>query len=675
MKLPSSDQYAEMMTNRLANSTSAYLAQHAENPVDWWPWGQDALDEAQRLDRPIFLSIGYAACHWCHVMAHESFEDPAIAELMNSGFVPVKVDREERPDVDAVYMAATQLVSGHGGWPMSVFLLPDGRPFMAGTYYPPTDHHGQVGFARLLRAMSDAWINQRDSVVRQATELRQALEREVGFIDHLAPLAQALDLDDSRRRLRDELVERVDVDGGFGGAPKFPRPSYVDALLAFDDPESHAAVIRTLESMSRRGLYDHLEGGFARYSVDARWHVPHFEKMLSDQALLARCYLRAARMISGHDQWRAVALDTLRFVLEHMAVDRGFASSLDADAGGVEGSHVTWSPIEVAAALGEEHRGDLSRCLTRWQISDPGEFEGRSIPRLADGEPFACPEDLHGALDALRVARRSRVQPGRDEKVILEWNAMLASALVQSGEPSLVDQGLQLLTSLRFSHFDGSNWWRTEYRTAYATAADVAWLLDAMVDAFEATGSDEWLDAARVVAEYLVAHYWDGPRSTAVAPHEGAGLFNQSDLVADLDLRPKEIFDGATPSSHAVGCRSLARLALCLGDTEMLAVAQRLVELAASLLAHHPGAVPDLVEAAGFALEGIEIVVPGPPGVMAEHVRLMTVPSSVLVTGSGSSPLLGGRLAGLAYVCRAGVCQLPTSDVDELSSQLREIRP
>ena len=663
------------MTNRLANSTSAYLAQHAENPVDWWPWGQDALDEAQRLNRPIFLSVGYAACHWCHVMAHESFEDPAIAELLNAGFIPIKVDREERPDVDAVYMAATQLVAGQGGWPMSVFLLPDGRPFMAGTYYPPTDRHGQVGFARLLHAMNDSWINQRDSVVRQATELRQALDREVGFIDHLAPFTAVLDLDDARRRLRDDLVDRVDRDGGFSGAPKFPRPSYVDALMPFDDHNSRAALTLTLDSMSRRGLYDHVEGGFARYSVDARWHVPHFEKMLCDQALLARCYLRAARMVPGHHEWRAVALDTLQFVIDHLAIDQGFASSLDADAGGVEGSHVTWTPSEVAAALGEGHRDEVSRCLARWRIDDPGEFEGRSIPRLADGEPFVCPDNLHGALSALRAARRRRVQPSRDEKVILEWNAMFASALIESGEASFVGQGLHLLTSLRASHFDGSTWWRTEYRAAHATAADVAWLLDAMVDAFEATGSDEWLDAARVVADYLLTHYWDGDRPTTLAPHSGSGLFNQSDLVTDLDLRPKEIFDGATPSSHAVGCRGFARLALCLGDTELMVVAQRLVELAGSLLAHHPSAVPDLVEAAGFALEGIEIVVPGPQGALSEHVRLMTVPSSVLITGSGSSPLLSGRRTGYAYVCRAGVCQLPTSRIDELDAQLREIRP
>ena len=291
---------------------SPYLVDHADNPVEWWAWGTDALDHARALDRPIFLSIGYASCHWCHVMAHESFEDPAIARLLNDSFVSIKVDREERPDIDAIYMAATQLQSGHGGWPMSVFLLPDGRPFMAGTYYPPEDRHGQVGFTRLLHALTDAWTNQRDAVTAQAGELQAALEREISFVDRLGSHPDALDLGASRRLLRDELVAKVDEDGGFGDAPKFPRPSYFEVLTAFDDDETRSALTRTLDAMSRRGLYDHLRGGFARYSVDAQWHVPHFEKMLSDQALLARGYLLASRRDTSRPEWRDVAhLDEL----------------------------------------------------------------------------------------------------------------------------------------------------------------------------------------------------------------------------------------------------------------------------------------------------------------------------------------------------------------------------
>jgi hypothetical protein len=606
-------------------------------------------------------------------MAHESFEDPAIAKLLNDEFVPIKVDREERPDVDSVYMAATQVMSGHGGWPMSVFLLPDTRPFMAGTYYPPVDRHGQVSFGHLLRALSGAWKNQRDTVESQAASLQQAMQREVSFVDHLAPHRDSLDLGSVRSSLRDELVEQTDENGGFGGAPKFPRPSYVRALLEFDDQESNDAVTRCLDAMSRRGLYDHLRGGFARYSVDAEWHVPHFEKMLSDQALLARVYLQASRRVKDRPDWRDVALGTLDFVARDLAVPEGFASSLDADAGGVEGSHVTWSVDEVTEVLHDAGlSGDLTRVLERWRITAPGDFEGRSIPRLAPDEPFLCRQELLPALEALRAARARRPQPGRDEKVILEWNAMYASACLMSAEPARVEHACNLLRSLRRSHNSDSTWWRTEQRTAHASAADVAWLCDAHLDAFEATGDDQWLQDAVELGRYLLAHYWDGTVPTVRTPDEGRGLFSQSDLVKDLATRPKEIFDGATPSSHAVACRALARLGLCLSDSDALCAAQRLVELAASLLATHPGAAPDLVEASGFALDGVEIVVPGVANELSDHLRLTYMVRSVLITGDGASPLLKDRHAGLAYVCREGTCLLPAGTVAELDERRRE---
>ncbi|HEV2427342.1 MAG TPA: DUF255 domain-containing protein, partial [Acidimicrobiales bacterium] len=340
--------------------TSPYLRDHADNPVDWWAWGDDAQAEARRLDRPILLSVGYAACHWCHVMARESFEDPQIARLVNESFVAIKVDREERPDVDATYMAATQLLSGHGGWPMTVFLLPTGEPFYAGTYFPPTDARGQVGFPRVLNAMSDAWATRRSEVEEQARSLAGAAARELSFVDHLAPTTERLDLAATRRVLRDEMVARVDGDGGFGGAPKFPRSDYVEALLEFDDPVASRAVTRTLDAMSRRGLYDHVGGGFARYSVDGQWRVPHFEKMLYDQALLARAYLAADRSRGGGTPWRAVALDVRGYVERDLRVGDAYAASIDADAGGVEGAHVTWTLDEVSSALAAAGReGDL----------------------------------------------------------------------------------------------------------------------------------------------------------------------------------------------------------------------------------------------------------------------------------------------------------------------------
>jgi uncharacterized protein len=650
---------------------SAYLLDHVDNPVAWRTWGDDTLDEAQRSDRPIFLSVGYAACHWCHVMAHESFEDPSIAERLNTGFIPVKVDREERPDVDDLYMAATQLVSGHGGWPMSVFLLPDGRPFMAGTYYPPVDRGGQVGFGRLLDALSDAWVNQRALLERQAGELSEALTREVRFVDHLAPLQESIDLTSVRRRLRDDLVAKVDPDGGFGGPPKFPRPSFIEALLEFDDDEARHAVTITLDAMSRRGLYDHIDGGFARYSVDGEWHVPHFEKMLSDQALLAACYFDAARVLA-RPEWRDVALDTLNFVEQSMRLEQGYAASLDADAGGIEGSHVTWTSEEVTAALHDQGLDDLlPETLHRWRIEDRGTFEGRSIPQLASDAPFVTPEQLRGALSALQRDRALRVQPGRDEKVILEWNAMLASAFFKSDDPRFEARAEDLLRSLHSTHFANKTWWRTAHQQAHATASDLAWLVNAQVDAFEHTGDDEWLSAAEGVARYLLEHYWDGPLPIPASPDEGRGVFTQSDLVTDLSTRPKEIFDGATPSAHAVTTRTLARLALCRGDVDELVIAQRLVDLAGTLLVNHPEAVVDLVSAAGYALQGVEAVVPGTQGDLVHHVRSMSMPRTVVITGTGRSPLLVGRQEGLAYVCRGGVCTLPVASLVDLDRDLR----
>ena len=654
---------------------SPYLLQHADNPVDWWSWGPDALAFAAELDRPIFLSVGYASCHWCHVMAHESFEDPEVAGLLNEWFVAIKVDREERPDVDALYMAATQAVTGQGGWPMSVFLTADARPFMAGTYYPPEDRHGQVGFKRLLAAMHDAWSTQRNVVEEQATELARALARDVSYIDYLKLDDPHLDLTKVTSSLREQLHHQFDEDGGFGHAPKFPRPSFIDALVDAQDATSQHCVERTLEAMSRGGIYDHVRGGFARYSVDAQWHVPHFEKMLSDQALLARAYLRAHRAHRERVEWRDVALDTLRFVVRDLGLGGAFAASLDADANGVEGSHVTWTADEVESALEAEGLTEhVEHVLSRYRISAPGLFEGRSIPRLEDGEPFATPSALREPLEALRRARARRPQPARDEKIILEWNAMFASALLSSGEDDLVHVALDLLSTLARTHWREGVWWRTEHHNAHATASDVGWLLDAHVDAFERTGEQSHLQNAFSLGHFLIDHYWDGELPTAAAPHVGRGLFSQSDLAADLPVRPKEIFDGATPSSHAVGARALARLSLCSGDDTFLFVAERLVELATPLLLAHPIAVVDLVLAAHYVTNGVEVVVPGAANELSEHVRSLSMSNAVLVTGDGPSTLFEDRRDGFAYVCRRGVCTLPARTVTELDERLADVR-
>ena len=371
-------------------------------------------------------------------------------------------------------------------------------------------------------------------------------------------------------------------------------------------------------------------------------------------------------------EWREVALDTLRFVERSMRLDDGYATSLDADADGVEGSHITWTAGEVSTVLNDHGlASDLSDTLARWRIERSGAFEGRSIPRLADGEAFAVPDHLARAHHELVRARARRVQPGRDEKVILEWNAMLASAFLRSDEGHFVSLGEELLASLRATHFAEDTWWRTAHRQAHATCADLAWLISAEVDAFEQTGNDEWLDDAELIAHYLLQHFWDGPIPNGESPHVGQGVFTQSDRVSDLTLRPKEIFDGATPSAHAVTTEALARLGLVLGDIDLLAVAQRLVELAGSLLVAHPGAVVDLAEAAGYAVEGVEVVVPGDSGILIDHVRSMYMPRSVVITGTGRSPLLEGREVEHAYVCRAGVCAMPVTSVDTLDQELK----
>jgi hypothetical protein len=519
--------------------------------------------------------------------------------------------------------------------------------------------------------MADAWHNQRPAVLDQANQIVASLTREVAFIDHLDLNTHELDLAQARQQLRDELVARCDNFGGFGGAPKFPRPSYVEALLEFDDVESEQVVIRTLENMSRGGLYDHLAGGFARYSVDAIWHVPHFEKMLSDQALLARAYLRAARRFPTYAHWRSVAIDTLHFVRRDLAKGDEFISSLDADADGVEGSHVTWSVDEVTTLLQSHGLSQLTeRVLQRYRITTPGLFEGRSIPRLGDNEPFSTPEELTEALEVLRSARANRPQPNRDDKVILEWNAMVASAFFLSDDTALIDSGTTLLDALWRTHFERDVWWRTDHVSSYATASDIAWLLDAHIDGFEATGEQDYLSRASDLVTYLLTHYWDGEVPTSAQPNEGRGLFAQCDLASDLIIRPKEIFDGATPSAHAIGCRALARYSLCTGDEGARLASERLVVLAQTLISQHPSAVPDLVEGAGFAFGGLEVVIPGPRNELSEHVRSMSMTRTVLITGSGSTPLLRDRLSGWAYVCRRGQCRLPVRTIDDLERQL-----
>ncbi len=657
--------YAPHVANRLRGAASAYLRQHADQPVDWWPWGVEPFEEARRRDVPVFLSVGYAACHWCHVMAHESFDDPEVATALNRDFVAIKVDREERPDVDAIYMAATVASTGQGGWPMSVFLLPDRRPFLAGTYFPPVDRGGSVGFPTVLRTVSDAWRQRRADVITQADEFSDAVERHVSVADRLAPTPERIDVPELRRRLRARVASLVTPAGGLGRAPLFPRPRLVLAL-AEGDADERARAFRVLDAMSHSGLYDHLDGGFARYCVDDEWRVPHFEKMLSDQALLAEAYSTLGRR---HDvgEWRDVARSTLDFVTRRMAVTGGFASSLDADADGVEGGHVVWSPDDVATAL--DGRLDADAARTRWNLHGPRDIHDCWVPRLAPEAPFRTPTELLDAEEALRGRRSRRAEPGRDDKVVLEFNAMLARSLFASGDADDARCGRELLEGLAATH-GGSTWWRTGDHGAPATAGDLGWYVDALISAYEVDGDDRWIDRAVVVADYLLEHHWDGVRPRADHPDVGSGVFLSADDVTDVPWRVKDVTDGSVPSSHAIAARSCARLALVTGDLDRLSVAQRLVGLLAGLAAEQPLAVPDLIEAASFAFGGVQVVVPGGPSPLSAQVRSLAVPRTVLITGSGRSPLLEGRREGWAYVCVGTRCSLPLDSVAALRQEI-----
>lgn len=674
--------------NRLAGETSPYLLQHADNPVNWQPWDATALAEAADGDRPLFISIGYAACHWCHVMAHESFEDPVVAELINRSFVAIKIDREERPDLDQLYMTATQAATGHGGWPMTVFATPDGRPFFAGTYFPPIERHGQPSFSKVLLALEEAWGTQREAIEAQADELAKAVAKEAGFVDAIAAeaLVDDLDLDRALDALVADLATRFDAEhGGFGGAPKFPRPSYLEALLTHHrrtgDPLSLSMATTTLDAMAAGGIYDHLAGGFARYSVDSEWRVPHFEKMLTDQALLARCYLHAFE-VTGEPSYRQVVVETLRWVLDHLGLPHGgLASSVDADAAGVEGSHAVFTPAEIATSLqGVDGALSASEACRFYSVTEEGSFEhGSSVLARDPALSLLRTPAEEITRRALLDTRERRAQPALDDKVLVEWNAMAASVLAEAagalGIPEWGDAARQIVTNLDQNHRSAEGRLLRAGRAGrmahLAMLGDYAWLLEALTRLFELDGDDHWIDRAHLVAGDMIALFHDGQRASAMTPEVGAGFFTTGSDAEVLLVRTKDLFDGALPSATSVAATGLSRLALITGDTDLLAVADRTVAMATKILRSHPAAVPDLILALGLLRSSIEVAVPGPAGPLLDAARGSFIPFSVIVTGSSeSTPLFRDRLPGFAYVCRHGVCDLPSSEPDSVKEQV-----
>jgi uncharacterized protein YyaL (SSP411 family) len=673
--------------NRLAAETSPYLRQHADNPVDWYPWGEEAFAKAAAEDKPIFLSVGYSACHWCHVMAHESFEDAAVAERLNGAFVSIKVDREERPDVDAVYMEAVQAITGSGGWPMSVFLTPDGRPFYGGTYFPPTDLQGRPSFTTVLAALTDIWDDRRDEVEEQADELAQAIARR--SVIETQPGARSLldGLDaggppDLLTPAVEELEARFDPEwGGFGGAPKFPQPTLVDlalrqsARLGSGPGAERATVLatRTLDAMAAGGIHDHLGGGFARYATDAEWLVPHFEKMLYDQAGLLRAYLHGWQ-VTGDPAYLGVAEGIVDYVTRDLtSPEGGVYSAEDADSEGVEGRFYVWSPDQVEGAVGDP---DVAAAVMGWfGITPAGNFEGATILRRPVGAPLAGSPSVEDGRRRLLADRATRVRPGLDDKVLTEWNAMYASALAEAAAATgrtdwataAVGIGEFLWSHLRDP--DGRwlrSWQRDGGARHLAYAADHAWVVDCCTRLAELTGRAVWIERAAATADSLVARFADV---------EGGGFFTTAVDAEQLIVRTKDVFDGATPSANAVAALALARLGALTGDGTYTALARGVVDLLGDLLIRHPTAFAHTVLTADFLAQGpTEVLVTGDrPDLLAE-VRSRWLPDAVLAWGEPTgSPLWDGREPGFAYVCRDYACRVPAADAAVLGTQLAEL--
>ena len=663
--------------NRLAGETSPYLRQHADNPVDWHPWGPEALAEAKRRDVPLFVSIGYSACHWCHVMAHESFEDEDVARVLNTRFVTVKVDREERPDVDAVYMEAVQaLHDGRGGWPLTVFATPDGKPFYGGTYYPPVSRPGAPSFSSVVEAVATAWTERRTDLVEQAGDLTDAVAARLRP-DPSATRAPA-------RQLLADALDRAEMlfdeqHGGFGGAPKFPQPLLVELLLRAHLAGHSGALDKattTLASMAAGGIYDHLGGGFARYSTDARWHVPHFEKMLYDQALIARAYLHAWQL-TGLAELRQVLDETLDYVLRELR-DRsgGICSSQDADSDGEEGRYYTWTPAELEDVLGASQAG----VAADWYgVGAQGHLEGgRSVLHREPGATLLRPAAVERARAALLAVRRRRVPPGLDDKILTEWNAMacavLAEAGAATGDGSWIRAAVEIAAMLRRDLRRPDGRWMRSWHEGQANhlgvAADYAWLVECFTRLGEVTGEARYLADATEVASGLVELF--------SAPD--GGWYTTGSDAEQLVVRPRDTYDGATPSAASVAATALARLGALTGDELLVARAAASVDAAGAALSRSPFAFPGLVTAA-LLLDGglVEVVL----GMAADRSLLDTVreaflPEVVLCWGEPTpSTLWLGRddpADRRGYVCRAGTCLAPVTDARDLLASIGDAR-
>jgi uncharacterized protein YyaL (SSP411 family) len=670
--------------NRLADETSPYLRQHADNPVDWFPWGDEAFEKARAEDKPVLLSVGYSSCHWCHVMAHESFEDPDVAAEMNRRFVNVKVDREERPDVDGIYMQAVQAMTGRGGWPMTVFLAPDGRPFFGGTYFPKEPRQGMPGFVAVLGAVDDAWRGRRDDLLEQAGKLTNVLERTGNLgagAGGPAPSPEIL------TRAYDAARAQYDPQfGGFGPAPKFPQAMTLDFLLRTyvrnQAPETRDMVRVSLDAMAAGGLYDQVGGGFHRYSTDAYWLVPHFEKMLYDQALLTGAYLHA-HLVTGEPRDRRVVEETIGYVLRDLRHAKGgFYSAEDADSEGVEGKFYLWSRAEIERICGD----DAPEVVRYFGVTDGGNFEDPhtgyrgNILHVVD-RAEESPEAVRRALPKLFEAREQRVRPGLDDKVLLAWNALFLRVLAEAAAAFERDDWMEaarvnaqfLLSDLRRDDGRLLRSWQDGRSRHLAYAEDYAALLEALLTLAE-VDDVAWLADARWVADELLRLFHDD--------EAGGGFFTTGADAESLIVRPKEYQDNATPAENSLAADGLLRLAALTGEARYEAPAADVLRLLGPVLAEHAttfayllGALERLVTP---PLE-VAVVSDADGAALRREVHGRLLPASVTVgaapgAGADLTPLLAGR--GLvdgkptAYVCEHFVCRQPVTAPEDLRAQL-----
>ncbi|WAL66674.1 thioredoxin domain-containing protein [Amycolatopsis cynarae] len=666
------------MANRLATATSPYLLQHAGNPVDWWPWGAEALAEARRRDVPILLSVGYAACHWCHVMAHESFEDPETARLMNENFVNIKVDREERPDIDAVYMIATQAMTGQGGWPMTCFLTPEGKPFHCGTYYPPQPRPGVPSFPHLLVAVAQAWSERADELRAGAGQIVEQLARQTG------PLPEAAVDETVLANAVAKLGAEADrTRGGFGGAPKFPPSMVLEFLVRHHErtgsAEALALVEECAEAMSRGGMYDQLAGGFARYSVDAAWVVPHFEKMLYDNALLLRVYAHLARR-TGSARAETVARMTAGFLLDRLrTAEGGFAASLDADTLGEEGLTYVWTPAELSEVLGDE---DGAWAAELFGVTETGTFErGRSVLQLrsdpADGDRY------ERVRRALLAARDERPQPGRDDKVIAAWNGLVITALCEAGvalgEPAWVEAAETAAAMVLDVHLVDGRLRRSSRDGRVGDAAgvleDYACFADGLLALHQATGGARWLSEAVSLLDLALTRF-------AVAEAPGA-YHDTADDAESLVQRPSDPADNASPSGSSALASALLTASLLVGHERAgryREAAEQALNRVGQLATRMPRFAGNWLSVAEAMASGpVQVAVTGPDAesrVKLRRVAAELVPGGAVVLAGepDTAPLLEGRPlvdgAATAYVCRGYVCDRPVTSPAELAAAL-----